>query len=297
MGVSSGGRFPIGVDSVQARSTRDGELPVILVKPSSGWRAVNVRELWAFRDLIRSLALRDVKLRYRQTALGVVWVVIQPLLAAGIFSFVFGTVANLPTDGVPYIVFAYAGLLAWNLFNSTVSKASNSLVQHASMVQKVYFPRLALPCSVVPGSLIDFVVALGLMAVLTALNDTFSGLRVLTLPIWVVLVLFMAIGVGLVASALMVSYRDVAQVLPVAMQMLLYISPVAYSLDAVPANLRTIYALNPLVGVLEGFRWALVGGTTLNVGYAVYSAVVACVLLVLGALFFRRMERKFADVV
>jgi lipopolysaccharide transport system permease protein len=285
------------VDSAELANDRDRDVSVVVLKPSSGWRAIDVCELWAFRDLIRSLAVRDVKLRYRQTALGAIWVIIQPLLAAGIFSFVFGTVANLPTGGVPYVVFAYAGLLAWNLFSSTVTKASGSLVQHAGMVQKVYFPRLALPISVVPGSLLDFVVALGLMAVLTILNNTFSGPQLLTLPIWVLIVVLMALGIGLASAALMVSYRDVAQVLPVAMQMLLYISPIAYSLEAVPANVRTLYALNPLVGVLEGFRWALVSGSPLNVGYAVYSAVASVVLFVVGAMFFRRMERKFSDVV
>jgi lipopolysaccharide transport system permease protein len=272
-------------------------VPVIVVRPSRGWRAIDFRELWIFRDLLASLAIRDVKLRYRQTALGAVWVVLQPLLAAGIFSFVFGTVAGLPAGGVPYVVFAYAGLLAWNLFNSIITKSSTSLVTHASMVQKVFFPRMLLPISAVPGALLDFVVALGMMAVLTALNNTFSGWPILTLPLWMAIVVMLAMGIGLIASALMVSYRDVGQILPVAMQMLLYISPVAYSVDAVPDNVRTLFALNPLVGVLEGFRWCLVEGQPLHISYAVYSAVAGVVLFLVGGLSFRRMERKFADVV
>jgi lipopolysaccharide transport system permease protein len=272
-------------------------VPVIVLRPSRGWRAIDFRELWVFRDLLSSLAIRDVKLRYRQTALGAVWVVLQPLLAAGIFSFVFGTVAGLPTGGVPYVVFAYAGLLAWNLFNSIITKSSTSLVTHASMVQKVFFPRMLLPISAVPGALLDFFVALGMMAVLTVINHTFSGWSILTLPIWVAIVVMLATGIGLIASALMVSYRDVGQILPVGMQMLLYISPIAYAVEAVPDNIRPFFALNPLVGVLEGFRWALVKGQPLNIGYAVYSAVAGVVLFLLGGLTFRRMERKFADVV
>jgi len=273
------------------------DVPVLDLAPSKGWKAIDVRELWRFRDLLWSLAIRDVKLRYRQTALGAVWVVIQPLLAAGIFSFVFGTVANLPTGGVPYVVFAYAGLLGWNAFNSTVTKSSTSLVAHASMVQKVYFPRMALPLSAVPGTVIDFTVALSLMAVLTVTNGTFSGLPVLTLPFWLALAVLLALGLGLSAAALMVSYRDVGQILPVAMQMILYISPVAYSVQAIPADLKFVYSLNPLVGMLEGFRWSLISGSHLPVGAAIYSTVFAIVSFLFGALLFTRMERKFADVV
>jgi lipopolysaccharide transport system permease protein len=273
------------------------DVPVLDLAPSKGWKAIDVRELWRFRDLLWSLAIRDVKLRYRQTALGAVWVVIQPLLAAGIFSFVFGTVANLPTGGVPYVVFAYAGLLGWNAFNSTVTKSSTSLVSHASMVQKVYFPRMALPLSAVPGTVIDFTVALSLMAVLTVTNGTFSGLPVLTLPFWLALAVLLALGLGLSAAALMVSYRDVGQILPVAMQMILYISPVAYSVEAIPENLRFVFSLNPLVGMLEGFRWSLISGSNLGVGAAIYSTIFAIVSFLFGALLFTRMERKFADVV
>ena len=178
-----------------------------------------------------------------------------------------------------------------------ISSPSTSLVTHASMVQKVSFPRMLLPVSSVPGALLDFFVALGMMAVLTVINHTFSGWSILTLPIWVAIVVMLATGIGLIASALMVSYRDVAQMLPVGMQMLLYISPIAYAVEAVPDNLRPFFALNPLVGVLEGFRWALVEGQPLNIGYAVYSAIAGVVLFLLGGLTFRRMERKFADVV
>jgi lipopolysaccharide transport system permease protein len=194
-------------------------------------------------------------------------------------------------------VFAFAGLLGWNAFNTTVTKSSQSLVQQSAMVQKVYFPRLALPISVVPGAVLDFVVSLGLMAVLMAINDVTPTLNLLTLPAWLILMLMFGLGVGFVAGALMVSYRDVVQILPVAVQMLLYISPVAYSLEAVPADLQSVFSLNPLVGVLEGFRWALLSTTELELGRTAYSVGMAVVVLVGGVLVFRRLERRFADVV
>jgi lipopolysaccharide transport system permease protein len=277
-------------------STTD-ERGTLVLRPTAGWRAVDLKELWRFRDLVWALAIRDVKLRYRQTALGVVWVVLQPLLAAGIFSFVFGRVAGLSSGGVPYVVFAFAGLLGWNLFQSVVAKGSLSLVGNSSMLSKIFFPRLALPLSTVPGTLLDFVVGLGAFLVVAALKDSLPGLALLTLPVWILLMLCVALGIALLASALMVSYRDVAQVVPVALQMLLYITPVAYSLDNVPSNLRFVYALNPLVGILEGFRWALVPGYDAQLGYAVYSAAFAVVALLIGLVGFARMERKFADVI
>jgi len=283
--------------SIVTESSPRPEFAAVVLKPTRGWRAIDVRELWRFRDLVRALALRDVKLRYRQTALGAIWVILQPLVAAGIFAFVFGRVAKLPSQGVPYVVFAYVGLLGWNVFNTTVTKASQSLVQHAAMVQKVYFPRLALPISVIPGAILDFAVSLAFLGVLMALTGTPASVNILTLPLWLLLTLMLAIGVGLVAGALMVSYRDVQQILPVAMQMLLYVSPVAYSVDAIPAHLRTVYSLNPLVGVFEGFRWCLISTGHFRPLLTLYSAATATIVLLLGLLFFRRAERTFADVV
>ncbi len=291
------GGTPDGDDTVISRASQPNAADELVLRPRSGWRAIDTRELWRFRDLFWSLAIRDVKLRYRQTALGVIWVVLQPLLAAGIFAFVFGTVAKLPTGGAPYVVFAYAGLLGWNAFNNTVSKISTSMVQHAGMVQKIYFPRLALPLSVLPGTLLDFGVALAVMGVLMAQSRTFPGWSIVLVPVWLMLVLMIAVGVGLVAAALMVSYRDVAQMLPVAIQMILYGSPVAYSIGAVPSRWRFVFSLNPLVGILDGFRWSLVSGAQLRLGWAVYSGALAAVFLVAGALVFARMERRFADVV
>ena len=272
--------------------------PYLTIRPTSGWQAINLRELWQFRDLLTTLAQRDVKLRYRQTSLGVLWVVLQPLLAAGIFSFVFGKVAKLPAPhGIPYLVFSYAGLLAWNAFSSTLTKSSGCLLQNSNLVSKVYFPRLALPLSTVFSTLIDFGVALVVMAALMAVNHVVPTLAVLLLPIWLLLIVLLALGVGLYAAALMVSYRDIQYVLPVVTQFLLYASPVAYSATLVPAKYRVVFEVNPLTGLLEAFRWSLLGVGHLPVGAVAYAALVTVTVFVAGAFSFKSMERKFADVI
>lgn len=275
----------------------EAQQPHLVIRPSSGWAALDLKQIWLYRDLLMTLAGRDVKLRYRQTSLGVIWVILQPLIAAGIFSFVFGRVAKLPSDGVPYIVFSYAGLLAWNAFNSTLTKASGVLVANSGLISKVYFPRLVLPLSTVPSTLIDFGVALGMMAVLMVIYGIAPGIGILLLPLWLALILMIAVGFGLFTSALMVTYRDVQYVLPVMTQMLLYASPIAYAVSAVPENLRAYYFLNPLSGLLEAFRWSMIGRGELNWGYVTYFAIFAVVVFVGGAFAFKKMERKFADVI
>ncbi len=276
--------------------------PYLTIQPTAGWQAINLRELWRFRDLLTTLAQRDVKLRYRQTALGVVWVVLQPLIAAGIFSFVFGKVANLPPPhGIPYLVFSYSGLLAWNVFSNTLTKTSSCLLSNSNLVSKVYFPRLALPLSTMFSTLIDFGVALGMMIVLMVINHVVPTVAVLLLPVWLLLILLLAMGIGMYTSALMVSYRDVQFVLPVVTQFLLYGSPVAYmlsfALTKIPPGLRSFYLLNPLTGLLEAFRWSLIGHQSLLVGPVVYAAVVSILVFISGAFSFKKMERKFADVI
>lgn len=272
--------------------------PTLSIVPTSGWQAINLPELWQFRDLLTTLAQRDVKLRYRQTSLGVLWVILQPLLAAGIFSFVFGKVAKLPApDGIPYLVFSYAGLLAWNAFSSTLTKTSSCLLQNANLVSKVYFPRLALPLSTVFSTLIDFGVAFVVMIVLMLVNHVVPALGILLLPVWLLLIVLLALGVGLYASALMVSYRDIQYVLPVVTQFLLYASPVAYSASLVPAKYRLIFEINPLTGLLEAFRWSLLGVGNFPLAAVTYSAIITVVVLVAGAFSFKSMERKFADVI
>ena len=285
------------------------QTPHLIIRPQSGWQALNLAQVWQFRDLLTTLAQRDVKLRYRQTALGAVWVVLQPLIAAGIFSFVFGAVAGLPSGNVPYIVFSYAGLLCWNLFAGTLTKSSNVLVANTQLVSKVYFPRLVLPLSTVYSSLIDFAVAALMLAVLMIIYGVVPGWGLLLLPLWIGLALILALGCGLFLSALMVSYRDVQYIVPVAMNFLLYASPVAYSVATVlerlqgkvPASL-TIWAeraflANPMAGLLEAFRWSILGGPAPIWGAVIYSAICAIGLFVAGAFAFKRMEKRFADVI
>ena len=272
-------------------------LPLLTIRAGSGWAGVNLAELWRFRDLLFTLAGRDLRLRYKQTVLGVVWVVLQPLLAAGVFSFVFGKVARMPSDGVPYFLFSYAGLMGWNLFSGTLTKVSGSLVGNAHLISKVFFPRLILPLSSVPSALVDFSVAGGMMLVLMALEHLTPGWGLLLLPVWMAMLLALATGVGLWTTSLMVSYRDVGYVVPVALQILLYASPIAYAMSAVPEPLRVWYRLNPLVPVLEAFRWSLLGRGSLDVPSLGWAAGLIAVVFGLGLFSFKRMERKFADVI
>lgn len=271
--------------------------PFLIIRPSRGWSALNLKELWQFRDLLFTLAGRDLKLRYKQTALGVIWVILQPLMAAGIFSFVFGTVAKLPSNGTPYLLFSFAGLLGWNLFSNTLSKTSTCLIGNAQLISKVFFPRLVLPLSTVPSTLVDFGVAAGMMAVLMAVYAVAPGWALLMVPVWLAILLGIALGIGLIASALSVSYRDVQYILPVFLQILLYASPVAYSITAVPENLRYFYSLNPLSAPLEALRSSILGGPMPGWGTLAWSGGVAVMLVGMGAMAFKRMERRFADVI
>lgn len=270
--------------------------PLLTIRASSRW-ALNLREVWRFRDLLVALAWRDVKLRYRQTALGVAWVVLQPLMAAGIFSFVFGKVANLSSEGVPYFLFSFAGLLAWNVFSGVTSKAGVCLVGNSQLVSKVYFPRMILPLSAVLSCLLDVCIALSVLVVLMAAWGVPPGRGLLLLPVWSLMIVMTATGAALFVSALTVSYRDVQYVLPVFLQCLLYASPVAYGLSAVPAPYRTLYALNPLVGPLEGFRWSLLGTGQLDFAHLAYAGAFSLAALTVGILGFSHMQKRFADVI
>ncbi len=269
----------------------------LTIKPTSGWQAINVAELWHFRDLLTTLAQRDVRLRYRQTALGALWVVLQPLMAAVIFTVVFTRIAHLPTDGLPALAFMFASMLAWNVFSSTLIKVSGCLVGNANLVSKVYFPRLVLPLSTILSTLLDFCVSLVMLAAIMIFYRIVPGWGLLLLPVWVLLMLLLAVGIGLFTSALMVTYRDVAYVLPVVINFLLYASPVPYSLASVHGILHSIFVLNPLTGLLQAFRWSLLADGTLPLGLVAYSAVFSLAVFVLGAFSFKKMERKFADVI
>ncbi len=287
----------MAVDAKQAQAAA----PHLKIRPPGRWAALNLREVWNYRDLLMTLAWRDVKLRYRQTVLGAVWVVFQPLIAAGIFTVIFGKVAQLGGGPIPYFVLSFAGMMAWGLFSGTLTKSSTCLIGNAHLVSKIYFPRLVLPLSTVFGVLIDFAVSMGLMVVLMASFGLAPPLEVLLLPVWMVLLLMIALGIGFFAAALTVSYRDVQYVLPVMVQFLLYASPVGYSLDKamekLPASFHWFFLANPLSGLLEAFRWSLLGTAAPPAGLLAYSAAFAFAAFLLGAFSFRRMERNFADVI
>lgn len=273
------------------------ERPHLVIRPRGRWSAVRLGEIWEFRDLLGSFTVRDIRLRYRQTALGVIWVVLQPLLAAVLFAFVFGRVAHLPSDGVPYIVFAYTGQLAWQAFNGVLGRSVGSLVGNSNMISKIYFPRILLPLSSVGSVLLDFVVGLVVMVGLLIGYGVAPGLGLLLLPVWLLLVLCLATGIGLVSAGLAVRYRDVQYAIGLLTQFLLFASPVAYALASVPKGIRTYYGLNPLSGLLEAFRWSLLGRGHLDVAQAAYAGVASVLILVVGAFAFSSLEREFADVI
>jgi len=259
----------------------EGEI-IVRIRPPRPWEALDLRSLWRFRDLLLALAVRDIKLRYRQTALGVLWVVLQPLLAAGIFAFVFGRIAHLDSGGVPYVLFCYAGLLAWNLFSGVVLKASGSLVANASLVAKIFFPRVVLPFSTVISTLLDFAIGLVVGLALLLAYGRVPGLALLAAPFWLAFLLLLATGVGLICAALAVAYRDVMHIL------------VAVIPEGLP---RTLYKLNPIAPLIEGFRGALLGQGSVGPRSAVYAIVFTIGVFMAGLIFFRRMERQFADVI
>lgn len=279
--------------------TRASERPLIHIRPAPGWRLPDLAELWHFRHVMLMLGIRDLKVRYKQTFLGVTWVVLQPLIAAGIFSFVFGGVAQMEAPGeVPYFLFSFVGLLGWNLFSSMVGRSSNTLVGSAALIQKIYFPRLLLPLSNIMSSLVDFAVASGLLVVLLAWFWTGPSLVGLVVALGcLVLFMMLALGVGLAAGAVSVHYRDVQYLIPVALQFLLYASPVAYAVETVPDRYLLFYLLNPLAGLLETFRWGVLGVGELTPFLIIYPAVFTVVVFLAGVLVFKRLERSFADVI
>jgi lipopolysaccharide transport system permease protein len=272
--------------------------PISVVEPPSRWAALELHELWRYRELLLTLAGRDFKLRYRQTAMGVSWVVLQPLMAAGIMGLLFGRIAKLPSDGVPAFLTAFAGMLGWNAFSTTLTKSSSCLVGNAHLVSKVYFPRIVLPISTIFAGLIDFAVSLPVFGILLLLYHYPPTIQMLLVPVWLALVLALATGIGLFTSALTVQYRDVQYIMPVLVQFLLLASPVGYSVSNIKdPQLRFFYFLNPLAGLLSGFRWSLLGTGTVYWGSVAYAVVVTIVLLIAGAFAFRRMEQRFADVI
>lgn len=271
--------------------------PVVILTPSRGFVRLNLRDVWAYRELLFFLVWRDVKVRYKQTALGAAWAILQPLMTMVVFSVFFGRLANMPSDGIPYPVFAFTALLPWQLFAYALSESGNSLVSSQNLITKVYFPRLVIPIAAVLGGLVDFgiafVVLLGLLWYYGVVPTAAVGL----LPLFVLLAVFTALAAGLWLSALNVMYRDVRYTIPFLTQLWMFATPVAYPSSLVPERWRALYGLNPMAGVVEAFRWALLGKAQPPGALLIVSVVVVIALLVGGLVYFRRMETTFADVV
>jgi lipopolysaccharide transport system permease protein len=277
--------------------------PVTVIRPSGGWPRLDLAELWAYRELLYFFIWRDVKVRYKQTLLGAAWAILQPLLAMVVFTVFFGRMANIDSDGYPYPIFSYAALLPWTLFAQGVSQASNSLVGAQNLLKKVYFPRLLVPAASALAPVVDFVLACSVFLVLMARYDVAPTPRMLLLPALVALTLATSLGVGLWLSALNVRYRDVRHALPFFVQLWLFVTPVIYPTSKVVEKLSDLglpgwlYGLNPMAGVVSGFRWALLGSAAAHWGVVLASAMVAGLLLAGGLCWFRRTERGFADLV
>jgi lipopolysaccharide transport system permease protein len=271
--------------------------PIFLIQPEEGLASLNLRELWEYRELLYFLVWRDLKVRYKQTVLGAAWAIIQPVFMMVVFSLFFGRLAHVPSDGIPYPVFAYCALLPWQLFAHALSESSNSLVANERLITKVYFPRLVVPLSSVLGGLVDFAIAFVILILMMAYYGIRPTWAIVTLPAFILLAMATALGVGLWLSALNVKYRDVRYTLSFMIQFWLLATPVAYSSSLVPARWRALYGLNPMAGVVEGFRWALLGKSEGPGALLAVSVVVVVLILIGGLYYFRRMEAEFADVV
>lgn len=257
---------------------------------------LNLRDLWLYRELVYFMTWRDLKVRYKQTVLGAGWAILRPLLTMVVFSIFFGNLAKVPSDNVPYPIFSYTALLPWELFATALSVSSRSLVQNSNMITKIYFPRVILPLSSILAGLVDFLIAFVVLIFMMLFYGIVPTANIWTLPLFLLLTLITALGVGLWLSALNVLYRDVGYVLPFLTQFWMYITPIAYAASLVPERWKLIYALNPMTGVVEGFRWALLGSEASAPGpMLIVSSIMAVVLLISGLFYFRQMERQFAD--
>lgn len=273
------------------------EPPITRIRPSYGWVSLKLGEVWEYRELLYFLIWRDIKVRYKQTALGAAWAVLQPLFTMLVFSLFFGRLAKVPSDGIPYPVFSYAALVPWTFFAQGLHQSSDSLVGSANLIRKVYFPRLVIPISAVLSGLVDCAIAFAMLICLQFYYRIIPTANVVWLPLFLLLALATALGVGLWLSALNVKYRDVRYTVSFLVQFWMFSTPIAYPSSLLKEPWRTIYGLNPMAGVVEGFRWALLGTQTAPGPMIAVSAVVAALLLCGGAYYFRRMEKTFADTV
>ncbi len=275
--------------------------PTIVIEPIRGWSSLQLRAVWEYRELLYFLVWRDIKVRYKQTALGVAWIVLQPVVSMVVFSVLFGGLLKVPSGGVPYPIFAYAALLPWNYFASSLTRSSTSIVGSAHLITKVYFPRLVIPMAGVLSGLVDFGVAFLVLIGLMAYYGVMPTPATILLPLFLLLAMLTALGFGLWLSALNVRFRDVNHLIPFLVQIWMYVTPVVYGSTLIPERFRFLLGLNPMTGVVEGFRWALLGNRLADaqapdVLFAI-SIAIALLVLVSGALFFTRTEQEFADVI
>ncbi|HEX4439962.1 MAG TPA: ABC transporter permease [Thermoanaerobaculia bacterium] len=271
--------------------------PVIIIKPSSGWIGLKLSEIWSYRELLYFLIWRDLKVRYKQTALGALWAVIQPLFTMLIFALFFGRLAKMPSDGIPYPIFSYTGLVPWTFFARGLASSSNSLVDSANLIRKVYFPRLMIPIADVLSGLVDFAIAFLVLIVMMVYYGVTPSSRIIWLPAFLLLALVAALAVGLWLSVLNVEYRDVKYTVPFLTQFWMFATPIVYPSSLLTGKWRVLFGLNPMVGVVEGFRWCILGAKTTPGPMIAASAAASVALLIGGAFYFRRMEKTFADVV
>jgi len=291
------------VPSLRQTYTNQGQNPPVAravpqrIAPSRGWVPLKLDELWEYRELLYFLVWRDIKVRYKQTALGATWAIIQPFMTMVVFSLFFGHLAKMPSDNVPYPIFAFAALVPWTFFANGLSQSSNSMVSSSNLITKVYFPRLIVPLASVAAGLVDFFIALVVLLVMMLYYGLLPTLNVIWLPLFALLAFVTSLGVGLWLSALSVTYRDVRYIVPFIAQFWLFATPIAYPSSLLQEPWRTIYGLNPMVGVVEGFRWALLGTNTAPGPIIAISAFMALIILITGAFYFRRTEKTFADTV
>lgn len=288
----------MGIVHRTASSPDQGNGYHLHIMPSHGWVSLKLRELWVYRELLYFLTWRDIKVRYKQTVLGALWAIIQPFMTMVVFSLFFGQLANIPSDDVPYPLFSYAALVPWSLFSNGLTMASNSLVGSANLIKKIYFPRLVIPISTVLAGIIDFVLAFAVLLLMMLYFGILPTLNVVFLPFFILLAFVTSLGVGLWLSAMNVQFRDVRYTVPFITQFWLFATPIAYPSSLIKNDVvRVIYGLNPMAGVVEGFRWALLGTNTMPGPMVLVTTGAALLLLVSGAYYFRRMEKTFADVV
>lgn len=275
----------------------DSSADLLVLVPTKGWRHLDLGELWRYRELAFFFAWRDIKVRYKQTVLGVAWAIIQPFFTMVIFSIFFGRLGKMPSDGVPYPIFAYAALVPWTFFANSLTQSTESLVAGADLIKKVYFPRMILPLSSVISGVIDFLLAFTVLIGMMFFYGVMPTANVVWLPLFLLLALVTSLGVGMWLTAMNVQFRDVRYAVPFLVQAWLFATPIAYPSSLLPGAWRIIYGINPMVGVVEGFRWALLATDTAPGPVIFVSAVVSLLLFVSGAFYFRRMEKSFADVV